>query len=330
MKNVLKSVIVCLVMVMVMSGMVFADVGQEEECHPDKWQRTEGSVTVDEGVELKYVMEGRGIPCIFVGMSQYYPQLVSKRLKRHFRFIFVDERACVPGLTQEQVNAVTLDTLVDDMEKVRRALGFDKVAVMGHSVHGLFALNYAAKYPQHTSHCIIVGVYPCGFAEGSPVADQYWANSASQERKDILQSNMEQLAIDVVGKTPSEAFVMDYVAKAPLFWYDPYFDCSHFWQGTEINMLLLPRLYYDIFLHHDFDAKMETVTAPIFVAIGEYDYQVPYFLWDDAIAKYPRISFNLFSKSAHTPFYEQPRRFDRKLIRWVRRNRCRPEVNVTQ
>ncbi len=310
-------VVLIVSLVMILSSVLM--FGAHSKHGKDKYGYSEGVVTVDEGVDLNYFIEGKGIPCMVIGLAQYYPPVISQELRKHFKFVFVEHRGLAPGLTNEQSEQVTLDTLMDDMEKVRAALGFDKVAVMGHSIHGLFALHYASKYPQHTSHCIVSGIFPVGCAVGFKEADAFWEADASDERKELFAANMQQLAIDVEGKTPSEMMILEYVASAPKYWYDPHFDCSHFWEGVgEVNVDLVMRLYSDIFSHYDIHRDMKTLTAPVFVAMGRYDYSIPHYLWDDVVPKYPQISFHLFEKSGHTPFYEEQKLFDKLLLKWVK------------
>ena len=50
----------------------------------------------------------------------------------------------------------------DDVEQIRKALDIPKICVLGHSIHGNLALEYARKYPQHTSHVIVIGAPPNG------------------------------------------------------------------------------------------------------------------------------------------------------------------------
>lgn len=53
-----------------------------------------------------------------------------------------------------------LDTLADDIELIRKKLGFDQVIVMGHSGHAYMALEYAKRYPAHVSHLVMLCAGP--------------------------------------------------------------------------------------------------------------------------------------------------------------------------
>jgi proline iminopeptidase len=113
-----------------------------------------------EGAELHYVIEGRG----------------------------------TPSNSSLEISKITLDTYLDDIDKVRRTLGLDKTAVFGHSIHSYIALEYARKYPKNTSHVVMTGNTP--YRVAAEVADKFWESDASDERKMILKQNLEKIAED--------------------------------------------------------------------------------------------------------------------------------------
>ena len=81
-------------------------------------------------------------------------------IRSYFKFIFVDSRCFIPSDTPVEMNTISMDTFVDDVEQVRVVLDFNKIAVLGHSSFGFVVLEYARKYPQHTSHVIEIATPP--------------------------------------------------------------------------------------------------------------------------------------------------------------------------
>ncbi len=92
-----------------------------------------------------YVKEGRGTPLLVVGSSIYYRRTFSAELRRHFTLIFVDLRHFAPTYVPTDLQAITLDTYTRDIDQIRSASGYDKIAVVGHSVHGALAFEYARR-----------------------------------------------------------------------------------------------------------------------------------------------------------------------------------------
>ena len=71
-----------------------------------------------------------------------------------------------------EISKITLDTYLDDIDKVRRTVGLETTAVFGHSIHSYIALEYARKYPENTSHVVMTGISPYRIA--GEVADEFW------------------------------------------------------------------------------------------------------------------------------------------------------------
>jgi len=55
------------------------------------------------------------------------------------------------------IETLTLGQLADDGDALRSHLGYEKVAVLGHSFGGCIALQYALRYPQHLARLLLVG-----------------------------------------------------------------------------------------------------------------------------------------------------------------------------
>ncbi len=283
-----------------------------------KAEESSGIVTV-EGAKLNYIIEGSGIPCIVIGSSIYYPRTFSQELRKHFKFIFLDLRHFVPSDETFEIDNITLDTYSDDIDQVRKALGLNKICILGHSIHSLLAFEYACKYPENTSHVIMIGIYPCGLAKGSRASDEFWELDASDERKMILKKNWENINEEAMKNlSPSEAFIKTYVTNGPKYWHDPTYDCSWIWEGVEVNMDVINHLFSAIFNEYDITESFPRIKSPVFLALGRYDYVVPYTLWDDVKEDFPNLSYNLFEKSSHTPQLEEQEIFDKKLIDWIK------------
>jgi len=271
------------------------------------------------GINLSYIIEGSGIPCLVIGSAVYYPRTFSQELRQHFKFIFTDTRGFVPTDTPVDLEKITVDMFLDDAEQIRRALDIPKICVLGHSIHGNLALEYARKYPQHTSHVIVIGAPPCGMRKNLKASRQHWKNNASEERKEVLKRISESQKIEALSNlSPSEIVIKSYVNKSPIYWYDPTYDCSWIWEGVKVNAKIVGKLEGVLFKNYNIAKDQGLLDIPIFVAMGKHDYMVPHFQWDIEIENMPKLSYNLFEKSGHTPQLEEPSEFNKKLIDWIK------------
>jgi len=296
------------ILYIILSTVILLSSGCEEQIE------LSGFILADD-TRLDYVIEGNGIPCVVIGSTKNWPRKTfSDELRKHIKFIFIDNRAFVLPKVPVDINKVTVETAVDDVELLRKKLGFDKIAVSGCSYPALLALAYAKKYPDHTSHVIMVDISPYWNEEVSKASNEYWETHASGERKDILKRNREQLTDEVLSKVPPSW--RGYVRSAPKYWYDPAYDCSWLFEGFDIDPDRMRHCLDKELPQFDF-TKGEKINTPVFLAIAQHSYVCPYYLWDDYKDKLPNLSYNLFEKSGHFPMFEEQELFDKKLIEWL-------------
>jgi proline iminopeptidase len=279
-------------------------------------QRTSGIIELG-GVPCPYLLEGEGVPCIVVGPSFFYSQFFSDDLKQHIQFVLVDFKNTWRADTTVDVSQVTMADLVDELDEVRRALGFERICVIGASVLGYWSLEYAKAYPDRISHAIMIGTPPHQLYDN----DDFWQVNASEERKAMLQRNWERMPEEEIDElAPQDRFPMSWKNMAPIYWYDPGYD--PYWH-------IAGRPSFDIFGKHVFEVLLpgydprETfsgITAPVFLALGRYDYSVPHTLWEEAKDLLPNLSYHVFDKSAHFPMFEEPELFDKELVEWLERH----------
>jgi proline iminopeptidase len=281
--------------------------------------RSSGVVMV-RGTALPYLSEGSGIPCLVAGYSTLYEAAFSDELKKHFQFIFVDwKNSFLADDPFPQAGKITMETLVDDLDDVRRQLGYDKVAVLGHSWPGFLPLAYGKKHPTHASHLIVIGCPPYANKTTDKASAEYWEQDASPERKATDRRNREALPDSLLAKLgPRERWVMQYVRDRAICWANPTYDSYWLWLGKGASMDFEHQYYSVLTADYDPSPSFGEIATPVFLAIGRYDYWVPHKLWDGMKDKLPNLSYHLFLKSGHWPMMEEQELFDQKLIDWLR------------
>ncbi len=67
---------------------------------------------------------------------------------------------------------------------------------------------------------------------------------------------------------------------------------------------------------YDWPASFDAVRSPVLLALGEYDFLVPASPW---LGAPPRRGWTIevFEKSGHSPFVEQPDEFAAAVERWL-------------
>ena len=116
---------------------------------PVQAHNNEGFIHVSNS-ELYYKSFGEGEPIIVIhggpvlDHSYLVPQLES--LAENHRLIFYDQRACGKSPADQLPSHMSLDTFVEDIERIRLHLDLGKINILAHSWGGLLGMKYVAKY----------------------------------------------------------------------------------------------------------------------------------------------------------------------------------------
>lgn len=272
------------------------------------------------GVRLRYVREGRGQTLFVIGSSVYYPRAFSARLRQHFDLVFADSRHFVGSYepAPAELDRLGLDAFADDVEVVRRRLGIERMAVLGHSVHAQIAIAYTRKYPARTSHLILVAGVPYAFDEFSLETKQLWDEHATAERKAQLAAGLEGLDQRLAAAGPKRSFAVGYQARGALYWADPAHDASTLLDGLE-NSPALNRLMTVLPSRAEVRRHLQEIRAPILVLLGRLDFAVPHTAWQPLVAGLDDLTYVVLDEDGHNPQTEAPERFDARLIEWFAR-----------
>src|SRR5471030_1627659 len=83
----------------------------------------------------------------------------SIELQKYAQLIFIDQRGC--GLSKKDKLAnYTLENNIEDIEALRKYLGFNKINILGISYGGMVAQGYAIRYSKHIDKLILVSTAP--------------------------------------------------------------------------------------------------------------------------------------------------------------------------
>ena len=276
-------------------------------------------------IDIFYTIAGTGPTCLVPSLAgtPIYERTFTPALQDVMQLVFVELRG--NRTTTGEIDALTFDAMVDDLEGVRRALGLGRVAVLGHSAHSILALAYAARYPELTSHVLAIAGAPGLSAGLAARRATYWDLVASPERKRILAENQARLTEEVLARlTPSERIIVPYAASGPLYFPDPTYDCTPLWEGHEqISDRLFARFWgpQGQFGAFDPEASLPDVVAPLFIAQGVFDFVAPPHTWAGQLEKLPNATYRAFERSGHYPQLDEPELFGKAVAGWLARSR---------
>lgn len=124
----------------------------------------DGFVKVDNG-QLYYQIVGKGDPVIVIhggpGLNQGYLLPRMAELAKNHQVVFYDQcgsgRSTVSIIDEQHIND---EQFVEDLENLRKALGYSKITLVGHSAGGMLAMRYAIKYGSHVKKMVLMNTSP--------------------------------------------------------------------------------------------------------------------------------------------------------------------------
>jgi proline iminopeptidase len=266
--------------------------------------------------QLGYRIEGTGTPAIVIGSSIYYPRTFSQNLRHHLRLIFIDHRGFSPQPASLEPSEYTLDTILDDIEQIRKTLGLTHFILIGHSGHGYMALEYTKKYPDVVSHLVLLAMSPDGNPKSFAAADRCFQESVCPERKALLAKNLANLQAEIEAN-PSHAFITRVLKFGPMIWYNEHFDAIDMWRDVKVIPEVMDYLWGKVFREIDITKNLDKLNCPVFLGLGRYDYWNPPYLWEAIRPDFKSLTIRIFEKSGHTPQYEEAELFDNELLQWL-------------
>jgi proline iminopeptidase len=117
----------------------------------------ERRVMTSDGVSLYVHVKGRGPVCLFVhgGPGQdslSFEKMRGDALEAFVTMVYLDQRGS--GKSPDASN-YRLERVVQDFDEVRRALGVEKMCLIGHSFGGVLITAYARRYPDRVSALVM-------------------------------------------------------------------------------------------------------------------------------------------------------------------------------
>jgi proline iminopeptidase len=293
---------------------IFSSIKLYSQSFPSSF--TDGKYYTVNGKKLWTVSFGKGDPLFFISGGPggaHFGMRTFDSLSTANTLVYFDGYGRGKSDVALKATEYSLAGDIEDLEGLRKAMGFDQINILGHSYGGLVAQGYAIKYPGNVKHLIVANSFH------SFVMWQENDDNSNHEIKtnypevwDALMKIREQGAVssdslhqEIYGKVPygfmyaynPENFVKRGSVKYPnAFNTDLYYQMvgkdGDFIVGNDIG-------------NFDFRKDLKNLKMPILIIAGRYDrVSVPWMA-----VKYkeycPQAKFVMFEKSGHNPQVEE-------------------------
>lgn len=286
---------------------------------------TDGKYYEINGAKLWTVSFGNGEPLFFIaggpGNAHYYLRSFDS-LSTNNNLVYFDAFGRGKSDTAKEVKEYSLQKDIEDLEGLRKAMGFSSINILGHSYGGLVAQGYAIKYPEHVSHLILANTFHSYLM---------WQENDDNSNHEI-KTNYPEVWEDLMkvreqGAVSSDQIHQEIYSRVPygfLYAYNP----ENFRRSVKkpYPNSNNTKLYYQMvgkdgdFIvgndigNFDFRKQLKNLKMPILIYGGRFDrVAVPYMMVK--FKEYcPQAEFVMFEKSGHNPQVEEPQALF-KLIR---------------
>lgn len=324
----------CLTSVVPLLALAFACAAPvpEAPARPGVFPQEQGFVDAD-GALIWYTTVGRGDPLVLLhggpGASHDYLLPYLLPLARNHRLIFIDERGSGRSERLEDATSYTVEAMVEDVERVRVALGLGKIDLLGHSYGGVLAQAYALKYQGNLKHLVLCSTFH-STAAMNEVFEEIKAAMAPELRDRI--DAMERDGLFGHGRDYEKNRYTDAYMKAA--WGEGYFPYLYrrrpdpSYDPTSEGMSW--DLYRQMWGSHgefvidgnlvsvEYADRLPSLRVPTQINVGDHDECAPS-LSEAMHRLIPGSDLVVFPDSGHMTFVDQPTRFIDAVDSFLRR-----------
>jgi class 3 adenylate cyclase/pimeloyl-ACP methyl ester carboxylesterase len=139
---------------------------------PPRYEQEIHFCVTSDAVQLAYARTGGGPPLVKTGNWMTHLEFdfespiwrhLYRELSRDHTLIRYDARG--QGLSDREVEEVSFETFVGDLETVVDAAGLERFDLLGISQGCAVAIGYAVRHPERVTRLILYGGYPLGWAK---------------------------------------------------------------------------------------------------------------------------------------------------------------------
>ena len=221
-----------------------------------------------------------------------------------------DARGC--GLS-EGIPPYSHEQWAADVDGLRQWIGAEKIVVAGGSYGGFIALEYAVRYPEHTSAIILRDTS----ADGSNL-ELAFENARNQDRVEI---DWERFNRYWHGEVHDDADLKQLWSELiPLYDYE--YDPEKSAAAVEAG-IYRHEAHNWCFQHnwgaYDLKADLPSVTVPTLVTVGRRDWVTPVSSSETIASLMPNAELVVFERSGHSPQVEERELFQQTIRDFVDR-----------
>ena len=219
---------------------------------------------------------------------------------------------------------------IADLEALRAKLRYDKIDLIGHSWGGEIAMAYAAAYPQHIQHLVLVDSAAPKFGQTLFLFDQVFPDELAQDEQLAKSTHSEpeaglhpELPSTVnrltSGRSHDGLMLRRYLAR-DFYSQERFQELTGDLSNEQIGEIMnndVNKAVVDAVEAVDLNDSIKKLRVPTLVMWGRFDINVAVLTGWKISQAIPGSKIVIYSKSGHFPFYEEESPFLRDLNQFL-------------
>lgn len=284
-------------------------------------QTAEWKLTTEDGVNL-YVYEfGKGDTVLVLhggwGAEHSYLTGAFLPLADSFHFVFYDQRGSLRSQCHDSL--VSVAAHIEDVERMRKALGISKLTIAGHSMGGFLAMSYLEKYPSNLKKLLLISSSP---AEGTIADLGEKINEPTLKRWDrsIVKETLRKNGLDTFKRkdyTPQQRWLWHRITFAAINLHnverwEELKGTLFYSQGAGMAAILSSPEKWN------FIPAIVSSKIPVLILHGQDDY-LPVQYHKNYLAKIPNAIFIEVENSGHCLWVDNPKIFNSSVSDFLKK-----------
>lgn len=270
------------------------------------------------GIKIHYTIIGAGKPILFLsggpGFSSDYMVPIADLLSNSFQCILLDQRGTGKSIVPiYDTNFINISATIEDIEFLRKHLGYEEWIVLGHSVGSFLASKYASDYPNSISTMIHVSTVGFNASFWDYFTDNLWSRLLPSD-KELAEYWADSL---IVAKDFRRARFEFQKAIMPAYFYDRKYSLL-------LTQKLKPEDYnidvwwfiVDDMMKIDLSEISSSCNKPVLVLHGRQD-PVGELIPLVVSQTYSNSKLVFIEQAGHMPWLEKPENFMNAIISFL-------------
>ena len=258
------------------------------------------------------------IPAIVFGFGDFTTHLLSGSVGDRLELHAVNFPSLLPSESDIKLPK-SVEDLIGPIDAVADALRLKSFVLIGFSISGTVAMDYAIRNPGRVRALMMLNSPPCWTSELRTHQRAVQETMLSAEKKARLESLQSQFTERLPTIDPNAVFAEQCRAQEPLYWRTPpsaSIDAEVF-GNLRINMDLIVAFETPLYMGHDASGSFSALETPVLLTLGDHDFATHPSSWDLARTLPPQLRVHRFKESGHYPMVEEPEGFARVVHDWL-------------